>query len=72
MSHTSVHNRNHLQGKSARRPPEVQDDAVIEELKVRENSLQAVFMSVREPIYLKCSLGLTALFLLIKGRRNLR
>ena len=45
---------------------------MIEELKVRENSLQAVFMSVREPIYLKCSLALTAPSFLIKGWRNLR
>jgi hypothetical protein len=61
-----------MQGKGARKPPEVQDDALIQELKVRENSLQAVFMSVREPIYLKCSLGLTTPSPLIKGWRNLR
>jgi hypothetical protein len=41
-----------MQGMSARKQPKDQDEVLIQELKLRENSLKAVLVSVRDPYIL--------------------
>lgn len=49
MGHTPDrnHNRNRTQGANAHQPPKNQDEALMQDLKQREKSLNAVFISVR-------------------------
>jgi hypothetical protein len=42
-------NRHRMQGRTSRRRPEDQVEALIQDLKVREKSLNGIFLSVREP-----------------------
>lgn len=64
------YNRSNMQRESpqARRRPEDQDKNLIEELKQRENSLHAIFLSVRETVHYM-PVGVDPHF---EGRRDLR
>jgi hypothetical protein len=59
MGHTPDRNCNHTQGGNARQRPKDQDEALMQDLKQKEKSLNAVFISVREPFHLLSLRGLT-------------
>jgi hypothetical protein len=51
MGHTSDRNCNRTQGANTRQRPKDQDEALMQDLKQKEKSLNAVFISVREPFH---------------------
>jgi hypothetical protein len=51
MGHTPDRNCNRTQGGNARQRPKDQDEALMRDLEQKEKSLNAVFMSVREPLH---------------------
>jgi len=61
MGHTPDrnHNRNRTQGGNAHQPPKNQDEALMQDLKQREKSLNAVFISVRGPLSSSVATSLT-------------
>ena len=75
MGHTPERNWNRTQGGNTRQRPRDQDEDLMQDLKQKEKSLNAVFISVREPFY---HLSLRAFrvddgtLFLLKGWRDLR
>jgi hypothetical protein len=51
MGHTSDRNCNRTQGANTRQRPKDQDEALMQDLKQKEKSLNAVLISVREPFH---------------------
>ena len=51
MGHTPERNWNRTQGGNTRQRPKDQDEDLIQDLKQKEKSLNAVFISVREPFH---------------------
>lgn len=51
MGHTSDRNSNRTQGGNTRQRPKDEDEALMRDLEQREKSLNAVFLSVREPFH---------------------
>ena len=51
MGHTPDRNSNRTQGGNARQRPKDEDEALMRDLEQKEKSLNAVFLSVREPFH---------------------
>ena len=53
MGPTSDRNRNRMQGGSTRQRPKDQGEALMHDLEQKERSLNAVFISVRDPLFVR-------------------